>query len=137
MMSGFAVPVLLIQMQLFFCVFLGRKSACKEKDKSLTEQMTFKSSLTTTRSTGRGLILQILRTRRRSSSKRVLLLVAGPNRMMILLCLTLLLLVCLWFLLLFISSASYYNLLLLLVHGIFFWIHRSSEHNVLLVSAFS
>jgi len=37
-MSGAAFPVHLIQMKLFLCVFLGRKSACKEKDRSLTKQ---------------------------------------------------------------------------------------------------
>jgi hypothetical protein len=37
MMSGAAFPVHLIQMKLFLCVFLSRKSACKE-DRSLTKQ---------------------------------------------------------------------------------------------------
>ncbi len=86
-MSGAAFSVLLIQMKLVLCVFLGRKSACKEKDESLTEQTTFKSSMTTTRSTGRGLILPILMKRKRgSSSKRVLLLVACQNCTIVILC---------------------------------------------------
>ncbi len=121
MMSGAAFPVHLIQMKLFLCVFLSRKSACKE-DRSLTKQTTFKSSMTTARSTGRGLILPILRKRRRGSSSKRVLLVACQNCTIVIfccLCLPLLLSVCFW-LLLFVSSASDYSLLSLLLAWHFF-----------------
>jgi len=123
MMSGAAFPVHLIQMKLILCVFLGRKSACKEKDRSLTEKTTFKSSMTTTRSTGRGLISPILRMRRRGSGSKRVLLVACQNCIIVIfchLCLPLLLSVCFWFLLLFVSSASDYSLLPLLLAWHFF-----------------
>ncbi len=58
----------------------------KEKHRSLTKQTTFKSSMTTTRSTRRGLILQILRKRRGSGSKRILLLVACQNCIIVIFC---------------------------------------------------